>query len=292
MYISTEINSFKAVGDNRKILKLLKDVGFDAYDFSMFYGSLAEEITDADDYIDRAKAFRAYADDLGLVCNQAHAPFPSATSDEYPRFGMTTEEYNAYAYKKITRAIEVAGVLGAKIIVVHPWNCYTPEENVALYRGFEETARKAGVKIGVENMWNWEKGAPTASPAACSHHDDFKAHMQLLEQDLYVACVDIGHAEMAGLDTDAATMIQTLGSYVQALHIHDNDLVHDTHALPYTLNVDFKKVLDALKKINYQGDITLEADTFIGKFPLELYPQAAKLMAEAADYMRKKIMKK
>ena len=295
MYISTEINSFKALGSNEKVLRLLKESGFDAYDFSMFYGSLAEtEILDHEDYLARAKAFRAVADGIGLVCNQAHAPFPSATNDDYPRFSMSTAEYNAYAHKKIERAIEVAGVLGAKSIVVHPWNCYTPEKNAVLYASFEGVARKAGIKIAVENMWNCEGWGTVhfrALPAACSHHNDFKAHMDLLPKDLYIACVDIGHAHMRGLDTSAVEMLETLGDYVQALHIHDNDLVHDSHQLPYTMKIDFTAILEALKRIGYQGDITLEADVYMKKFPLELYPQAAKLMAETAEYMRKYLLK-
>ncbi|MBQ8295602.1 MAG: hypothetical protein IJX87_04115 [Clostridia bacterium] len=70
--------------------------------------------------------------------------------------------------------------------------------------------------------------------AACSHHDDFKAHLELLPADVFVACVDIGHAEMAGLSTSAAQMIETLGDRVLALHVHDVDLVHDNHQVPFT----------------------------------------------------------
>ena len=294
MYISTEINSFKALGSNEKVLRLLKEAGFDAYDYSMFYGSNAEsEVLDFDDYLDRAKAFRRVADEIGLVCNQAHAPFPTATNDDFPRLGMSTAEYNAYAHRKITRAIEVAGILGAKCIVVHPWNCYSAEENAALYRSFEQTARSAGVKIAVENMWNCTgKGTADfrATPAACSHHSDFKAHMQLLPKDLFVACLDIGHAEMAGLNTDSVQMIRTLGADLQAVHLHDNDLIHDSHQLPFMMNINFGRVLGALKEIGYQGDITLEADTYIKRFPLELYPSAAHLMAQTAAYMRKYLL--
>ncbi|MBQ8374950.1 MAG: sugar phosphate isomerase/epimerase [Clostridia bacterium] len=287
MFISTEINSLAALGDNKKVLKILKEAGFTAYDYSMFYDSHAEkEVLDADDYIERAKAFRAYADGLGLPCNQAHAPFPSATSDAFPRFGMTTEEYNAFAHKKIERAIEVAGVLGAKVIVVHPWNYYTPEENAALLLSFEATAKKAGVKIGVENMWNWNAGEPTACAAACSHHDDFKKHMDLLPEDTFVACLDIGHAEMAGLNTSAVQMIETLGDRLQSLHIHDNDQLRDQHVLPYLGKIDFSAMLAALKKIGYQGDITMEADRFLPKFPVGLLGEATRFLASVANYLK------
>ena len=75
MFISTEINSYKKMGDNRAIIKLLKESGFTAYDFSMFSGSLADEILLSDDYLARAREFRAYADSIGIPCNQTHAPF-------------------------------------------------------------------------------------------------------------------------------------------------------------------------------------------------------------------------
>ncbi len=285
MYISTEIHSFRAYGDNFQILALLKEAGFDAYDYSMFHASYAyKEVLSAEDYIERAKEFRSYADGLGLVCNQAHAPFISGR--------MGQEAYNEEFIRIVCRAIEVAAILGAKLIVVHPWNHCNAEENAKLYRLYEDTARKAGIKIGVENMWNWKEGEETACAAACSHHDDFKAHLDLLPKDVFAACVDIGHAEMAGLDTSSVQMLQTLGDRVEALHIHDNDLIHDSHALPFMGKIDFLGVINALKKIAYQGDITMEADRFIHRFPLELYPQGARLLAETAKYFRRAMLKK
>ena len=286
MYISTEIHSFQAYGDNFKILALLKEAGFDAYDYSMFHASNAyKEVLCSDEYIEQAKAFRAYADGLGIVCNQAHAPFPTVRPND--------EAYNEEIVVRIRRAIEVSAILGAKVIVVHPWNNYNAEENAELYRLYEDTARTAGIKIGVENMWNRASSDPfRACAAACSHHDDFKAHLDLLPRDVFVACVDIGHAEMGGLDTSAVQMLETLGDSVGALHIHDNDLVHDSHVLPFMGKIDFGAMIEALKKIGYQGDITLEADKFIRSFPLELYPQGARLMAEVANYFRNALLKK
>ena len=56
MKISTETGSFRLYSeDNRKILRLLKDSGFTAYDFSMFKGELKDRLIDSDDYALRAK---------------------------------------------------------------------------------------------------------------------------------------------------------------------------------------------------------------------------------------------
>ena len=294
MYISTEIDSFRKYGDDYNVLRMLKDAGFTAYDFSMFNPGWLEPnlIVGGDDYLERAKALRAYADGIGLPCNQAHAPFPTCLDNRVSYEGVDNAEYNARAKMEIRRAIEVAGILGAKVCVVHPCNDYTPEENALLYREFEPVARKAGVKIGVENMWNWEHGEAHASAAACSHHDNFKAHMDLLPKDVFVACLDIGHAEMAGLDTDLVQMIERLGEDLQALHIHDNDRVRDEHCLPFTRRISFEGMLDALKRIGYKGDITMEACYAVKKFPLELYPACARLMADIGKYMRDRLLEK
>ena len=294
MYISTEIDSFRKYGDDYKVLRMLKDAGFTAYDFSIFNPGWLEPnlIVSGDDYLERAKALRAYADGIGLPCNQAHAPFPTYIHECVSYEGVDNAEYNARAKVEIRRAIEIAGILGAKVCVVHPCNDYTPEENALLYREFEDVARKAGVKIGVENMWNWKHGEAHACAAACSHHDNFKAHMDLLPKDVFVACLDIGHAEMAGLDTDLVQMIERLGDDLQALHIHDNDCVHDQHALPFTRSICFEGMLDALKRIGYKGDITMEACRFAEKFPLELYPACARLMADIGKYMRDQLLEK
>lgn len=282
-YISSEIQSFKQYGNAWEIVKMLKEVGFTAYDASMFKDGVFDEILYAENWEEKARAFRAYADALGIVCNQAHAPFATARKGD--------DEYNAQMLPKIKRAIEVSGILGAKICVVHPCNNYTAEENAVLYKNFEETAKKAGVKIAVENMWNWKQGSPVATPAACSHHDDFKKHLDLLNKDVFVACVDIGHAEMAGLNTSAVEMIETLGESVQCIHLHDIDGVKDNHQVPFTQKVDFAKIIDALKAVNYQGDITLEVAYAPVKTPKELQKPLAKYLAEIANYFKNELEK-
>ena len=282
-YISTEIESFKQYGNAWEIVKMLKEVGFTAYDASMFTGGVFDEILYAENWEEKAREFRAYADSLGIACNQSHAPFATARKGD--------EEYNAKMLPKIKRAIEVSGILGAKICVVHPCNNYTAEENAKLYKNFEETAIKAGVKIAVENMWNWKQGSPVATNAACSHHDDFKKHMELLNKDVFVACVDIGHAEMAGLNTSAVEMLETLGDWVQCMHLHDIDGVKDNHQVPFTQKVHFAKIIEAFKAINYQGDVTLEVAYAPVKTPKALQKPLAKYLAEIAKYFKDELEK-
>lgn len=284
MYISTEIHSFKKYGAPEQIVAMLKNAGFSAYDYSMFIYSKPYDDLHADDYIERAQKFCAYADSIGIVCNQTHAPYPTARKGD--------KEYNEKRFELVARAIEVSGVLGAKVCVVHPCNDYTAEENAEMYLKLAPYARKASVKIGLENMWNsyhWGQPDFHALPAACSHHEDFLKHMELLPKDVFCACVDIGHAEMAHLDTSAAAMIETLGDYMQCMHLHDIDGVNDNHQVPFNYNIDFEKVIAALKKIGYKGDVTLECAYTATKHPVELHESLARYMASVANYFKKRL---
>jgi sugar phosphate isomerase/epimerase len=287
MKISTHIGPAANIIGEEKAIEYVAKAGFDAWDFSMFkmckYDRVNKCVLDNDhplagaDYLKFARRLKQIGLDNGIVCNQAHAPFPSFVP-------QIRETY-------LKRAIECTAEAGGEICIIHPDNHSSAEENAEFYRELLPFAKEHGVKIATENMWNWEKDAPTACAAACSHHDDFCKHIDIVNDPYLVACLDIGHAEMAGLDTNAVQMLETLGSHVQALHIHDNDCLHDSHALPYTMKIHFEPILETLKKIGYQGDITMEA-SYARKFPVELYPQAAKLMAEIGKYMRDKLLEK
>ncbi len=308
MHISTEIASFMRYGTNKEVLKMLKNAGFDAYDFSMFLEMSTSFLYD-DDYISKAQELRDYADSIGIVCNQMHAPFPSLLPDN-PQYAQELFEniskasgvtrlytvgeekwYNDFLHKLIVRALEIGKILGAKICIVHPFNDFDATENAKMYKGYEEMARKQNVKIALENMWNWKKDAHGITAAACSHHDDFAKHLSLLNEDVFVACLDIGHAEMEGLNTCSVKMINALGNRLQALHLHDNDLRYDLHGLPYSNKIDFDAICKALAKSGYSGDITLEACNFPKRFNKEFLPEVAKHMCEIAKYIRYKILK-
>ena len=282
-YISADIQGFSKFGNAHEIVKMMKEAGFTAYDASMFTNGVLDWLLYAEDWKEKAQAFRDYADGLGIKCNQSHAPFSSVRKGD--------EKYNEWMFPRLIRAIEVSGILGAKVCVVHPCNDWTAEENAVLYQKLEPVAKQAGVKIGVENMWNWKQDSPTATKAACSHHEDFKAHLDLLNPEVFTACVDIGHAEMAGLNTSAVQMIQTLSERLGALHIHDVDLVHDNHQLPFTQNIDFEKVFTALKKANYQGDITFEACYGAGRAPKALQSAYARYLASIGEYFLEELEK-
>lgn len=280
MKTSTEIGSITKHVSYEYAVELVAKAGFDAFDFSMFdmarYDWERGAIIEKDhplrgaEYSAFAKGLRKIAEESGIHCNQSHAPFPSYIP-----------EIRSY----FKRAIECTAIAGGKICIIHPDNRACAERNAELYGELLPFAKECGVKIATENMWHWDKERDIATRAACSHHEDFLAHIKAVNDPYLVACLDVGHAEMRGLGTSAEEMILALGEHLQALHIHDNDLKHDSHRIPFSMNIDFGKIMRALKKINYKGYLTLEADQHLSDYSednllcgiKELYRSAAKL---------------
>lgn len=265
MKISTEIWSTANHVGEEKAVELVAKAGFDAWDFSMFDMARIDWSTytvldkphplNHPDYLKFARRLKQIGLDSGIVCNQSHAPFPSFVP-------QIREVY-------LKRAIECTAEAGGKICIIHPDNNSSAEQNAEFYLELLPFAKEHGVKIATENMWNWEANAPTACAAACSHHDDFCRHVDLVNDEYLVACLDIGHAEMAGLDTSAPQMIRALDKRLQALHIHDNDKLGDTHQIPFSMNIEWEPIAKALKEIDYPGYLTLEADRYLSAYNAE-----------------------
>lgn len=266
-------------------IKLVKDAGFTAYDMSFTDMLWSKSRFNEDDYLEYAKSVKEYADSIGIVCNQAHAPFGSSTGDPIK---------DADIYKKIVRSIECAAILGAKNIIVHPKQHLRylgneqilKEMNLEFYTDLAKVAEKCGICVAVENMWQTENNRIWHS--TCSRPDEFCEYVDMVNHKNIVACLDIGHVSL--VDEDIPEFIKALGSRIKCLHVHDTDLIHDSHTLPFYGKIDYNAVCDALKEIGYNDDITLEANSFINKLPNSILPAGLKVMAEVAEYIRQKVL--
>ena len=259
MKTSTEIDSIALQFGEERAVELVAKTGFDAWDFSMFQmcekrkGILVptNHPLAQDNYLSFARKLKQIGLDNGIVCNQGHAPFPSSPK---------SADY-------LKRAIECVAEAGGDICIIHPMNNGTPEENAEMYFELLPFAKEHNVKIATENMWNWSKLKRHSTFAACATPESFNAHLDAVNDDYLVACLDIGHAEMKGSNTSAVEMIKALGKRLKALYIHDNDKLHDSHEIPFSMKIDFVPIVKALKEIQYDGYFTLEASYHLEKLP-------------------------
>jgi len=263
MKTSADIDTAAKFIGPEKTIEYYAKAGFDAWDFSMFsmckYDRVNNCLLENDhplaesNYLAFARRLKQIGLDNGIVCNQSHAPFPSLGP--------------VRSYLK--RAIECTAEAGGEICIIHPANNHSPEENAEMYLELLPFAKEHNVKIATENMWNWDNVKGHSVFAACATPESFNAHLDAVNDDFFVACLDIGHAEMKGSDTSAVEMIEALGTRLAALHIHDNDKHNDSHQIPFSMDIDFAKIVDALKRINYKGYFTLEACNYLKQYALD-----------------------
>ncbi len=258
-------------------IKLIKDSGFDGYDCSLFAEMRSGGYFSGDDYLERAKEIREYADSVGLPCLQTHSPCPSL---------RTYEDILNYGDDQI-RAIEITAILGAPIVVIHP-ACITDAEGnyEMIYSKLLPHAKAHGVKIATENMFSWkdiEEGDTV--PSACGTAADFVRYIDYVSDENFTACLDLGHASMMNCE-GAPKMIYALGhDRLTALHVHDNDCLHDDHIFPFAGKMNWDDICKALADIDYSGDFTFEANEFLKGFPDELIPTCMELLEKTGRYL-------
>ena len=283
MILSTSTGALADSFGNEAAIEMLTKAGFDAFDFSLFKMSHDENYEmNGPNYREFAWKLRKKADLLGIRCNQAHAPFPSS-------YGEPLKD--EIAFNKIVGAMEIASILGAKIIIVHPKQHLEYAENVEklkqmnmkFYQSLIPYCKKYNIKVAIENMWQYQKNNKNIIESTCARAKEFCDYIDTINSEWVVAYLDVGHAYLVG--ADIAEFIRKLGGRLQALHIHDVDGFKDSHNLPFMEKIDFKPVLAALKEIGYKGDFTFEADEFLKRVPKGLMLQTAKYMCAVGRFL-------
>lgn len=264
-------------------VRMLAEAGFEAIDYSMY---TPDGAIFAGGGRVLSRELKRVADGLGVTFNQAHAPF-----SKY-KIGAEYEADNRKIFDSVRRALEVGAELGAEAVVVHPaFICphLSPDErfemNMNIYSRLLVFAREFDVKIAIENMYGRHKDKNSKLVRnVCSDAEEFIRYVDATGSPYVTACLDVGHAGLVG--ESAEGMIRAMGERITCIHLHDNDFYEDIHTLPFLGEINFPSVMRALKKINYSGDITLEADGFIKTLPDELVPAALSLMAKTASHLR------
>lgn len=247
-------------------LRLIKQAGFDAVDMSYYWQEEGSPLL-GEGYREYALRLRAYLDELGLACTQAHAPFDV-------KYGEAHDFSNPH-YLAVTRAIESASILGAKAIVVHSIGykqdlriCFDRAYNLAYYKSLEPFCEKHHIRVAVENLCDFDdkrkhyRGRLGTASELCGF-------VLELDSPHFVACVDVGHAAMAGNEPEQF-LSEMDASLLQALHIQDGNYREDCHTVPFLGAFHWTEIMKTLKKIGYKGELTFEIVKYLKGIPREL----------------------
>ena len=260
-------------------IETIAQIGFDALDLNMC--DLSEENWNnefsEENYIDTCKMLCEAAQKNNLYFNQAHSPFPSYIFGE-------SNTHNELLLSRIIRSIKIAGLVGAKYIVVHPTECPPDIDekkfNIDFYNSLIPYCKEYNVKIALENLWRYDCENDKAAPSVCSYSSELADYYESLDPQYFGVCLDVGHCEIVG--EAAQDAIISLGhDRLHALHIHDNNKLFDLHTVPYQGKLDWDKIMSALARIGYEGDFTYE----VGGVFLRHYENKPELLKTAFTLM-------
>lgn len=281
MKISVDTYVMRERFGDKAALTMVKDAGFDCYDYSMYWTRGDNDMLGGD-FASRAEELRRHADSAGIECNQAHAPFDLKSNDD---FDLSNERY-----LRLVRSLECASILGAKNVIVHALKNDLPEStdfyelNRRFYGSLLPYCERFGICVSVENLFNWsDKAIPILSDPA--EHMDF---VNSLNSDMFNICLDIGHSAIVGRKAEEVVSAMD-GHILKALHVHDNDLFSDLHLIPYAGKLDWNNILSALNRIGYCGEITFEAFGYLNRLPDELIPSGLRFLADIGRVFASKV---
>lgn len=246
-----------------------------------------------DGSIDEIMAFvQPYADaaaKYNVKFSQVHAPFPSYVPGE--------DEINARMQKVLVKTIEMTARLGCKQLVVHPPHMESTFERITAedeerwvmeqYVPLIPHLKKHSVMCMLENLFN--RGIEGQRYACdCS---DFPLAVKWVDmlndlagEEVFGFCFDVGHCFLARQNVYRA--VRLLGHRLKCLHMQDNAGEIDMHIAPYAGYIDWAAFLDALKEVNYQGDLNFEAGNAIARYPKEMADICVKLLSRTGEYFR------
>lgn len=271
-----------------KSLRLLKDAGFDAADYSLEELSGSNSAFAGDDWEKVANEYREIAERIGIRINQTHAPA------EFHKFS-DQENYKNFIYPRICRSVEISGIFGASVSVVHPihylyYHDYKEElfnMNMEFYSSLIPICEKHNIRVGVENMWRHDARRRYITFDTCGTTEEFIRYIDTLNSPWLVATLDVGHVGLPIGDDECWDFVRALGhDRLKSLHIHDNNYKDDQHLLPYLGKIDWVKLCQALGEIDYTGDFTFEVSGYMSAGMDDAFvPVTLRYMADIGRHM-------
>ena len=242
-------------------LGALKAAGYDSVDINIWPMCHPDGPMTKEDWKAHIETFVAASAKYDLPIYQTHGNTMGGTEWDDP----------AYPHRELRhictlRCVEAAKMLGADSIVLHPFNLahsaiYSATENkkacIAYLSPYIEAAKKAGIKVAVENMIDF--GRRHRRYCAGDIFELIDLVDTINDPDVGI-CIDTGHANISGMAPGAA--IRAVGHRLFALHVNDNHSKagQDEHLLPFLGDVNWADVMQALREVGYGGHLTYEVN--------------------------------
>jgi sugar phosphate isomerase/epimerase len=201
-----------------------------------------EVMVSADAVSQDVDVLRRLADYHGMPVLALHAPCLLVTQRVWGR----------EPWAKLVRSKEVAGALGARVVVVHPPFRWQRDYAKDFTEGLARMSEESDIVFAVENMYPLRAGGAEVAPYA--------PHWNPVQMDTPNVTLDLSHTAVSG--SDAIAMAEELGGRLAHVHMADGSgLPKDEHLVPGRGTQPCAPLLRKLAAEGYSGTVVLEVNT-------------------------------
>lgn len=169
-----------------------------------------------------------------------------------PTLLLTQTVWGLDPWEKLRRSAEMAEVLGAPVVVVHPPFRWQKEYASRFGEGIAELGDAFGVTFAVENLYPWRVAGRTIQAYEPSHDPTGSPYPALT--------LDVSHASASG--ADCLQMARAMGDRLAHVHLTDGSGgTRDEHLLPGRGTQPVAEMLRYLAAGEFAGAVVLEVST-------------------------------
>lgn len=169
-----------------------------------------------------------------------------------PTLLITQRVWGIEPWGKLRRSAEMAGDLGAEVVVVHPPFRWQKEYAATFVEGIAALEAETGMAFAVENMYPWRSRLRTLGV--------YQPGWDPSEHDYANATIDLSHTATAG--DDPVAMAERLGGRLRHVHMADGvGSARDEHLVPGRGSQPCGSFLEHLATTGFEGHVVVEINT-------------------------------
>lgn len=169
-----------------------------------------------------------------------------------PTLLVTQRVWGREPWAKLERSCEMAQLLGAGTVVLHPPFRWQRDYAANFVDGVAELSSRTGIAFAVENMYPWR-----------ARNREVQAYLpgwDPVPLDYEHVTLDLSHTATAG--SDALSMVEELGDRLVHLHLADGlGSAKDEHLVPGRGSQPCAEVLGRLAESEWTGSVVIEVNT-------------------------------
>ncbi len=166
---------------------------------------------------------------------------------------FTQRVWGTDPWGKLEKSAEMAGAVGADVVVVHPPFRWQKDYAAGFVEGIASLEARTGIAFAVENMYPWRASSRRGMEMYLPGWDPS-------QEDYANTTIDLSHAAIAR--SDVIEMAERMGGRLRHIHLTDGTgSAKDEHLVPGRGVMRAAEFLQHLARADFAGHVVLEINT-------------------------------